>query len=230
MRPAPPRPGPRARERAGRIRAELRALATTDPSRDEASLDRSLDALFAQCDDYHERLFEEAGAVVRCGRGCAGCCSQMVFDVHAFEVRRIGRRLRAEGRDGEVRRALGRRIEAYDRIRRDHPREAGESLEDWTERTAVEFWKLDLPCALLDEDGACTVHDLRPWSCRRAFSLSDPQLCRGRTASHPERRFLLADPVEEIDELLGALDRTTPFDPETDRLDLALARELDHGR
>lgn len=222
MKPDPPQPGPRASTSAAQIVGHLRAIAARGtPIRED-----ELGALDAELDRYHALLFEESGAVPRCAEGCSNCCAQAVFDVHAFEVERIGRMLRASGRAERTLAALEERLERFDTVRRAHPRDPDESEDDWIERVAIEFWKLDLPCALLDPDGSCSVHTVRPWSCRRYFSLSDPAWCRGDTAEDPRRRGLIAEPAEDTDALLGALDRTVEFDPETDRLDLALARWL----
>lgn len=222
MSAVPPQPGPRALAVAEEIRAHLRELAERGTAPDPADLD----ALGASFDRFHALLFEESGQAPRCSRGCASCCSQAVFDVHAFEVERIGARLRAEGRARTVLAALEARLQDYDATRRAHPRRAGESEDDWIERVAIEFWKLDRPCALLEPDGSCSVHSVRPWACRRYFSLSDPALCRGETATDARRKGFIADPVEDTDSLLAAIDRAMPFDPETDLLDLALARWL----
>lgn len=216
-----PQPGPRAAALGAALRARLLDLDAAG----KAPSDEMLDALFAVADDFHRTLFEESGARPRCGAPCASCCSQLVFDVHAFEVERIGR-LVAE-REAELPAflaALDRRLARSDEVRREHPRDPGESFDAWEERIAIEFWRLDLPCTLLRADGTCSVHAIRPWSCRRYFSLSDPAWCRGESANDPRRAGFIADPFEEIDELLAGLDRWVPFDAETDRLDLALQR------
>jgi Fe-S-cluster containining protein len=218
----PPQPGPRALAVAAKIRAHLRDLAESGTAPDPVGLD----GLGALLDRFHAVLFEESGHAPRCSCGCASCCSQAVFDVHAFEIERIGTRLRAEDRARTALTALEERIEDYDATRRAHPRRAGESEDDWIERLAIEFWKLDRPCVLLAPDGSCSVHSARPWACRRYFSLSDPAFCRGETANDPRREGFIAEPADDTDALLAAIDRTMPFDPETDRLDLALARWL----
>jgi len=189
--------------------------------------ERDLAGLFDLVDRFHRTVFEASPALrVSCGRGCAHCCSQMVFDVHAFEVERIGRRLVEERRVAPVRATLERRQELHDRVRRDHPRHHDEDVDAWIERVAIEFWKKDEPCALLDADGACSVHDVRPWSCRRSFAASDPELCRGDHAQDPRRRFFTLAPDEGFDAALEDLDRFATYDVDTDQLDLALLRWL----
>jgi len=194
-------------------------------------LDEELDELFAAVDRFHEAVFAVTEVfTVRCARGCANCCSQMVYDVGDFEIDRIGRRLAEEGRTAEVREALAARDVIWSEVRGATPRRRAESDDEWIERTALAFWSKDVPCALLGENGECTVHDVRPWSCRRSFAGSDPDLCRGEHARDPRRRFFTLSAYETFDEELGALDSWAPFAADSDRLDRALLRWIEaHG-
>ena len=189
--------------------------------------ERDLAGLFDLVDRFHRAVFEASPDLrVSCGRGCSGCCSQMVFDVHAFEVERIGRRLVETGRVELVGARLEERRDTHARVRRDHPRRNDEDVDDWIERVAIEFWKEDESCALLDTDGACSVHDVRPWSCRRSFAASDPALCCGDHADDPRRRFFTLAPDAGFDADLQDLDRFATYDVDTDQLDLGLLRWL----
>lgn len=206
------------------VRSTLRALldAGRPPTDDE------IDALFAACDAYHHEVFDTTKALrVRCDRGCANCCTQTVFDVNAFEIDRIGRRLEDEGRATEVRERVAARDARYRALKLRNPRARDEDDDAWIERVAIAFWKDDDPCALLAADGSCSVHDVRPWSCRRAFAGNDPALCRGEHAHDPRRRFFTLSPYETFDEELAALDHWAPFAVDSDRLDAGLLRWLD---
>lgn len=167
---------------------------------------------------------------VSCRRGCAACCSQMVFDVKPVEVEDLGRHLRRTGRAEETLAALRLRRDRYDRVRRDHPREPGESDDDWIERVARAFWGVGHPCVFLDEDGACSIHEHRPQSCRRFLVHGPADLCRPQTASDEQRQARMVEPgvEDEVDVLLQLLGLRVPFDPEEDRLDHALVRWLEH--
>jgi Fe-S-cluster containining protein len=154
----------------------------------------------------------------------------MVFDVAAVEIEDLGQHLRRAGRAAEVlERSLLRR-DAYDRVRRDHPRRHGESDDDWIERVALAFWALDLSCVFLDASGHCSVYEHRPQSCRRFFVFGPAEFCAPAAAADPRRLARMSEPGtgEEIDDLLRRLDRRVPFDPEDDRLDHALTRWLQH--
>jgi Fe-S-cluster containining protein len=174
--------------------------------------------------EFHDPV----AATATCARGCASCCSQMVFDVAAVEVEDLGLHLRRTGREEEVLPRLRARRALYDRTRLENPRRPGESTDAWTERVARAFWAEDVPCAFLDADGACSVHDHRPQSCRRFFVDGPASLCTAAGCDDPRRRARMVEPgVEgEVDRFLADLDRNAPFDPEDDRLDHALLRWL----
>ena len=213
-----------AEAQANLVRARLNAMLEAG----RPPTDEELDALFDDVDDFHRRVFAASDRLrVACGRGCANCCSQMVFDVNAFEVDRIGRRLVAEGRVEDVRARLAERDARYRHDRLENPRRRDEDDDAWTERVAIAFWRRDEPCALLDDDGNCSVHDVRPWSCRRSFAGNDPALCRGEHARDPRRRFFTLAPHETFDEELQALDHWAPYAVDSDRLDAALLRWIE---
>lgn len=210
--------------RASEARELLGDLLATQHPPDDAALD----ALWAAVDAFHAAVFRATDVfAVRCTRSCSNCCSQMVFDVNAFEVDRIGRRLIEEGRADSVREAIAARDEAYSEVRLETPRDRAEDDDTWTERVAIAFWRADHPCTLLDAEGNCSVHDVRPWSCRRSFAGNDPELCRGAHARDTRRRFFTLAPYETFDEELAALDHWAPFDTDSDRLDRSLLRWLD---
>jgi Fe-S-cluster containining protein len=85
-----------------------------------------------------------------CARGCSHCCHERV-EVTAPEVFLLAHFLRAHadgGRDARIV-ATARTVDGMDRQ---------------TRRQA------QVPCPLLDTDGACTVYEARPIACRRAHS------------------------------------------------------------
>ena len=167
---------------------------------------------------------------VSCQRGCSACCSQLVFDVTPVEVEDLGRCLRREGRDSEVLARLRSRRDRFDRLRLEHPRKPGESDDDWIERVALLFWSERDPCVFLDDEGACSVYEHRPQSCRRFLVLGPAELCAPGTASLPARDARMVEPgaEDEIDHLLRFLGLRVNFDPEDDRLDHAMVRWLEN--
>jgi Fe-S-cluster containining protein len=167
---------------------------------------------------------------VSCQKGCSSCCSQMVFDVSGVEIEDLGWHLRRSGRVDELLEPLRRRRDLYDQTRLEHPRLRGESDDDWVERVARIFWSLAESCVFLDEDGACSVFDHRPQSCRRYFVHGPAELCNAGDADDTRRRARMVEPGRdgELDGLLEIMNRLVAFDPEDDRLDHAMLRWLEN--
>ncbi|HEY3818804.1 MAG TPA: YkgJ family cysteine cluster protein [Polyangiaceae bacterium] len=123
----------------------------------------NVDALVAQW-----MAFDGSGnAKPACSRGCSHCCHQRV-EVTAPEVFLLARFLR---------------------IRPDAKRDARVAAT----ASAVEglggraYLRRKAPCALLGEDGACTVYPARPMACRRHHS-TDASVCEAT----------LRDPASEV--------------------------------
>lgn len=188
----------------------------------------ALAAFRAAQDAFHAAFV--ARDPVSCRRGCSACCAQMVFDVTPVEIEDLGRHLRTTGRDAEALERLAGRRAAFDRTRVDLPRRPGESHDDWTERVGLKFWGLGLDCAFLDAQGACSVFEHRPQSCRRFYVHGPAQLCTPADAGDPTRRSRMVEPggEGEVDALLALASDRVGFDPEDDRLDHALLRWLEN--
>ena len=97
-----------------------------------------------------------------CSEGCAWCCYQGVL-VSVPEALLLAEYLRATRPEPELAALVAR---AADR------NERGRDMDH------VQRFRARLPCPLLDEaSGACTVHEVRPGSCR-AYVSSDVSACR----------------------------------------------------
>lgn len=222
----PIRVGRAARRAAARTLRALRALA-----RERSRLLGPSDMVELQghYEEFYSAVREDpANHEIQCARGCSRCCSQMVFEVRALEVEVLGQHLRDSGQVDRVRAALQSRLAAYDEVRLETGRDPGESRDDWIERVALRFLARDLPCVFLEADGACGVHALRPYACRRFFSLSDPELCGAAGVTSPDYRGVMVEPHADLDRWTEVLDGAAPFDPGTDLLDRALLRWIDH--
>jgi Fe-S-cluster containining protein len=94
-----------------------------------------------------------------------------------------------------------------------------ESIE---ESRALAFFARRWPCVFLADDGSCSIHGLRPYSCRRFFSLSDPELCTAEGVVRREYRGFFFEPSAHVDRAMAELDGVLDFDAGTERLDKAL--------
>lgn len=107
-----------------------------------------------------------------CAKGCGWCCHQHV-SVHPAEATAIARWLEARTPEPERRKRFARIEETQSKI-------AG--------TTMIERRKARVPCPFLD-DGACSIHPVRPMRCRGFFS-RDVGLCRAT----------FDDPVRGVDD------------------------------
>ncbi len=148
----------------------------------------------------------------------------MVYGVHSFEVAAIGEFLVRQGNSLRWLEKLRDREEVFRSLRREITRDSQESADDWEHRVAIAFFAQDHPCVFVLQDGSCAIHALRPYACRRFFSLSDPGLCTATGIEDDAYRGLVIEASERSDRLLGDCDSAFGFAAETDRLDLGLLR------
>lgn len=149
--------------------ARFRAAVQGSGAQSPLSLAR---AAHAEMDDLLARdrsLYPGAGAV-RCTRGCSHCCHGPV-EIWAQEAALLVEHLRVAGLALDV-----GRLERQSRY----------SVDSWREQPPA-----DQACVFLGGDGACTVYEVRPNTCRKLMVTSDPQHCdigRGEY-ERIERRF-----------------------------------------
>lgn len=157
-------------------------------------------AALHQAYSEHQAYNIGANAVpVRCGRGCARCCSHYVVSVHAAEILSIHDALRRRPDYGRFIRACRRRVASFAGWR-----EFVEKAYAGERRTKAERYDLalehyydeDVGCPFLAEDGACGIYDVRPLSCRMYLASSSPDYCAtGRNTLEESDIFTM--PVEE---------------------------------
>lgn len=168
-----------------RARQSLRVLRAGDLE----GFYRGLDAFFTQ-------TFEDNPACSpQCKSGCGTCCSQWVHDVHPHEVARLGPLARS------ARAGLELRLARYEEILAGCAGAADPQLE-----ASLKFMELGLPCVFQREDGACGVYALRPYACRRFFSLAPEADCSPAAIRAGRSRGLMLEPDPDTDIALAFLD------------------------
>jgi Fe-S-cluster containining protein len=121
-----------------------------------------------------------AGRPISCRAGCGACCRQMV-PVSVFEAEALTEWLRTLPQDQFA--ALQERFHRALLALRD----AGviDSIldgrwvlgEERATQLAIDYFHAGVPCPFL-EDESCSIHPIRPLSCREYLVTSPPQLCR----------------------------------------------------
>lgn len=122
---------------------------------------------------------EQAGSPISCRAGCGACCRQMV-PVSFFEADALAHWFEAlpENRRAELERRFHSALLAL--------REAGviENLvsDGWTAdeesatRLAIDYFHAGVACPFLENE-SCSIHPIRPLSCREYLVTSPPDLC-----------------------------------------------------
>lgn len=122
----------------------------------------------------------QAGTPVSCRAGCGACCRQLV-PVSLFEAEALGewfgtlpedRRIELEARFHNALLAL-RDTGVINKILDDKwAVEEGAATQ-----LAIDYFHAGVPCPFL-EDECCSIHPIRPLTCREYLVTSDPELCR----------------------------------------------------
>lgn len=135
----------------------------------------------------HLRVIQEGPGASQtdCKDGCAYCCSlPVMITVAEGEVL------------AEAIRTSPRRDELIERLRADHARLAGRSLD--------ELALLGRPCPLLDGragEGSCAVYEARPLACR-SHSSYDVEICRAHYRDPAKERTTPARPLDFMTQLV----------------------------
>lgn len=147
---------------------------------------------------------------IRCSAGCANCCRQYPLGIHAFEVLHIHRHLKDSPDFPHLlqlcraRHANYLEWEAF--VSTAYPSPAWD--EDDRQALAQEHDLDDgQPCPFLDAHGSCSIHSLRPLTCRMFLSLSDPAYCTSELNTAPEANQVTLPPEEAVTLRLERLDR-----------------------
>lgn len=152
---------------------------------------------------------------IACRAGCSACC-RIAVSLTAPEAIRIAEQLRSTLTESEL-------AAVRERIRRTSQRVSHLTLEERA--------RAKTPCALLGDDGACTIYDVRPIGCRGWTSFSREACDRaleqgivGHGAAVDRIAFSAAGCVTEG---LEAAMRTAGLDAQSYEFHSAVLRALD---
>jgi Fe-S-cluster containining protein len=121
-----------------------------------------------------------AGSPISCRAGCGACCRQMV-PVSLFEAEALTEWLQTLPEDGlavlqeRFHRAL---LALRDAGVLDSILEGSWVLgEDRATQLAIDYFHAGVPCPFLENE-SCSIHPIRPLSCREYLVTSPPELCQ----------------------------------------------------
>jgi Fe-S-cluster containining protein len=148
---------------------------------------------------------------ISCQAGCGTCCHQYPLGIHAIEVLHIHALLKAAMRLEEILPACIARAANY---------------RDWQDAVAKSYgpdgWDPDAqeilaqehdfddgqPCPFLDTFGSCSIHIMRPLTCRMFLASTPPCHCSSELNTHPDTIQFTLPPDESIALRMERLDRT----------------------
>lgn len=166
-------------------------------------------------DAYGQFLSYSTGAnaiKVSCGRGCDRCCQHFPTSIHALEIALLYQHLATRPDLEDLIEACRKRVDDF---------EGWKTFTDETypERTTAEREDLALEhyydegnrCPFLGADGACTVYDHRPLTCRMYIATSDPVFCQPEGITDEDADIFTIPPDESIATRLQRLDRAVDY-------------------
>jgi Fe-S-cluster containining protein len=164
-----------------------------------------LSEMLEQFEEYQRLVVSASAYRLSCAKGCHQCCNHWVDNVYSFEAEIIADNLRRFC-PAELP-AILERFESDEReFEKITQRVSGGSI-DPSELALIEFYRLNRPCAILDDHGRCRVYPHRPMMCRIYLCFSDPEGCDPKSPHHGSALTYLLDLEEEADESLDKLDK-----------------------
>jgi hypothetical protein len=150
------------------------------------------------------------GMRLACGRGCTGCCEEMVL-VYAAEAERIAGWLRRP-ENAAVREGFLARLGAWREAVGDAPARLCElvSRDDQAgyEAAHVAQWRRRILCAF-NVDGDCSIYEVRPVACRNAHAVDTAEHCVGDDPSGKSATRLQFKPLDDFLARVRQIERAT---------------------
>ena len=172
------------------------------------------DEILIRFSQYQHEVVKNYGKMVTCKKGCTYCCSHWVEDVYSFEAEIIA---------SYIKEHFSERVNAIITKFREDEKELIK-LNDIMEQKLIEnrmnkeisdidstdlllasYYQLRRPCALLMDEGRCSIYGTRPLTCRIYISFSDPRSCRAEYINESNIPTYLLDVEESASKLLDTL-------------------------
>lgn len=169
---------------------------------------------------------------VSCRAGCCACCHQYPLGIHAVEVLHVHAHLKASGQLEACLSACQARADNYAQWQRAVAESYG---PDGWDREALEILAQEhdfddgQPCPFLDALGSCSIHAVRPLTCRMFLASTPPDHCTSEMNTHPDTVQFTLPPDEAIALRMERLDRTLDWWGHDGSLLGSLAKLTRHG-
>ena len=177
------------------ILADMINRADLRPSEDEFySTWRRLIELY---DRFQKEVMDASGINIVCHSGCSTCCCHWVEDVYSFEAVMISRYIAHHYPDHleKIIKSFRNDADALESLKEfvdEKAREFPDEVPDPYELLLSCFYQLERPCALLDDEGRCSIYPVRPLTCRDYLNLRDTEACLpGRITTDEPATFIL---------------------------------------
>ena len=200
--PAPPKVPARGRSLEKQIITILRRLIKVSyPSCLDKEFRSAYEKALALFSRYQDAVLAEYPLKMTCGPRCGACCYHWPEDSYSFEVHYIASYLK-QNRNGEIARITKRLrgdIDCLEKIRKavtfrlsDPAEKAALGDIDPYDLVLSGFYRFNRPCPLLTHEGSCSIHPIRPLTCRVYISFSSKVYCKpSRIASDKALTYLL---------------------------------------
>lgn len=101
-----------------------------------------------------------------CSKGCSNCCFLNV-EIARIELENIRNYI---DKNFSSKEKFNLHKKAGENAKKSGPVEGYEAI--------INYANLGIPCIFLSEDKTCRIYEVRPWGCRRYFSVKNPELCK----------------------------------------------------
>lgn len=150
----------------------------------------------------------------QCYAGCSFCCNHWVEDVNSFETIILGEYIKEHYPEKipsfiNTFKEDDTNLQFINQIMESKLSEIENDEElnhlDQTDLLLASYYQLKRPCALLDDEGKCSVYSARPITCRIYFNFSKAAMCDPDKINDPDIPTYLVDVQEETNLLLDKL-------------------------
>lgn len=172
------------------------------------------DDILVRFSQYQHEVVKNYGKKVTCKKGCTYCCYHWVEDVYSFEAEIIANYIKehfservnsiiTKFREDEKELIKLNDIMEQKLIENRVNKEV--SGIDSTDLLLASYYQLERPCALLSDNGICSIYEIRPLTCRIYISFSDPHSCSAECINESDIPTYLLDLEESASKLLDTL-------------------------